>query len=144
MNFNIYNKNNFKCLIPDYCKVKSDAPQLTVVSKNQKKKQTFLTIQINPDDSIIEGIETQILHWVATNDEQAERKIIQRGEFNSKWSGIELFTEIKWLHNNSIEYGWWLVLDVDKNKVCIQLAFIGDVNEDKNEWLKVFDSMEIK
>ena len=143
MDYFIYQNDKFKCLLPDFCKVKSDAPELTAESKNQKKKKAFLAILVNPDISIIEAYQSTINNIRIVDDENRNQNEIRRGAFQGKWKGVELLWEIFWFHNKSYEYGWWLHLKVNGNDVCIQLAFDGDLSRDEAAWVKVFDSIEI-
>lgn len=144
MKYAFYQNNEFKCLIPDFCKIKSDSPALTAASKNQKEKKAFLTILVDPDKSIIEAYQSTINNIRIVDEEIRKQKEIRRGAFQGKWNGKELFWEIYWLHNKSYEYGWWLHLDINNHDVCIQLAFDGILSDGEAIWTKVFDSIEIK
>lgn len=139
MNYQKYCGNSFSCLIPEFCKF--DASNCGLYLKSKKKdKQVFLTISLESSEALIEGIR----HCIYLEPTSSEHKLIRQGAYKGKWSGIESVIESRWLHNNSTTYSWQLLLDVNnKQKIIIKLSCAGNFSEDEQDWIKVFDSIEI-
>ena len=105
-----------------------------------------MTISLESNEALIEGTMRCIHFEPMSSDEHASHKLIRQGayKYKGKWNGIESVIESRWFHNNYTEYSWQLLLDVNnKQKIIIILSCVGNFSEEEQDWIKVFDSIEI-
>lgn len=138
MNYEFYSNNGLECLIPEGFKVLDPPPELNAMSRDYSE---YLSIQTQMNSTQKARALDIICRLPAVNNPTAEVQLIRRGQASPDLNGVEMISQITFLHNGQKQISWWFY-DLAA-EILVEISADGQFDECENDWLQILKSIRL-